>query len=236
MMMKKTMAVVAAGLALVALGGCGSSVAIDDHSAGTGGSGGGSTTSGTGGELCAGFDNEEGVTSVTVRFRNDSPQPVYLPRGCVGIYYTILLAGGSEDTDYTSDGSCGPTCEDLQTHPPVACEQCPQSAYRLDPGATHEAVWKGTGLQSGIKMPAACHAYPPPYSECRRRVAAPPGNYLVTATGFDSCSGCKCDAQGMCTDKPSGAPVQADAGQLAFPSASEVDVVFGVCAFGCPKD
>lgn len=216
----------AAGLALALAAGCGSSV--DDGGAGAGGTGGGG--------VCGGFADEESAASVTVRFRNDSMQTIYLPAQCGSLNYTIEPAGGSDGVSYTFGGGCLQTCEDLQTQSQIACAPCQETSYQLLPGATREVVWAGTGLQGGIEMPTACWDSPETAGTCGRIVAAPAGTYRAGAIGFSSCGDeCTCDAEGLCVGNTMGLEAYHEPVSFAFPSAAPVEVVFGVCAFGCAE-
>jgi len=224
----KAMMMGAAGLALAFAAGCGSSV-DDDDGAGAGGTGGGG--------VCAGFADEAGAGTVTVRFRNDSMETIYLPALCDSLDYTIEPAGGSDGVSYAFSGSCLQTCEDLQTESQIACGACQQTTYQLLPGATREVVWAGTGLQGGIEMPAACWESPETGGTCGRVVAAPAGTYRAGALGFGSCSGeCNCDAEGLCVGSATGLEAYHEPVSFAFPTAAPVEVVFGVCTFGCGED
>lgn len=224
-----------AGLGLFGAAGCGSSVDIDPQSSGAGGSGGASTTSASGGGVCSMFDDEESVHPVTVRFRNDSPKPIYLPVECTKIGYTIKPAGGSDGMLYTYDYGCFGTCESLQESAPGTCGACPTMSYRLAPGATRDVVWEGTGLSKPLQMPAACWAPPKIGDTCNRILVAAAGTYVATAVAYDACEdNCSCDAAGVCSARASGAQALSDAPTFVYPSASQVEVVFGTCAFGCP--
>src|SRR5689334_6306667 len=86
-MKEKTLWFVASGLVL-ALAGCGSSVV-----AGTGGGNSSSSGSGGGSDSCAVFADAESAGSVTVRFRNNTGLPIYLPSQCTTISYDISPIG-----------------------------------------------------------------------------------------------------------------------------------------------
>lgn len=204
-------------------------------SGGTGGTGGVGGTGGTGGGECASFADQPGTASVTVRFRNDTGQPVYLPTQCGGgIDYTIDLPGGADAPVYVFDHSCLQTCAALQTEPQYECGVCQPTVFRLDPGATHDVVWDGTGLFFQWSMPAECWEQPSSNLSCQQIVTAAPALYDVSAIGHSSCDGpCTCDAQGLCFGSPSGQVAQSDPQTIYFPEEALVEVIFNVCAFGC---
>jgi len=236
-MISKLMAVGVVGLGAV---GCLSSV-VDESRPGSGGSGGSgagaSASSGTGG-ACAAFDDEDGTASVTVHFRNDSPMTVYLPVSCGAVTYTIVPVGGSDGLSYTFDGSCLQTCEALQSGPPASCGACMEQTYLIPPGGSRDVVWKGTALQHDVAMPEACFGFDAPSGTCNRVVAAGAGTYRVEVTGYGSCGGgeCLCSEDGTCSGTATGLTAWADPAKFDFPAAAEVDVVFGICAFGCAGD
>lgn len=225
----------AAGFALALAAGCGSSVET-----GTGGNGGGTSSTGTGGSggACSAFKDQQGQGSVTVIFRNDTAQPVYLPSSCTTPNYLIEPEGGPDGLAYTFEGSCLETCEALQTQGQWACGACPEQTYRIEPGQTLQQTWNGTGLKGNVVMPNACWwqgSAGPGGGTCSQIVAAAPGMYVASATGFAECTGpCTCDANGVCEGTASGLQATADPASFSFPDASTVEVVFNVCAFGCP--
>jgi hypothetical protein len=206
----------------------------------TGGAGGGSTTtsstSTTSGDLCAPFADEHGTSSVTVRFRNDTGMPLYLPAGCSSVQYTIKPLGGDDPSvSYAYENACLQTCQDLWTSPPYACGACAPTTYLVEPGATRDVIWNGTGLTYSNAMPSECYAYPNSWG-CSRVVAAPPGAYVVDALGYSACEGdCTCDANGVCYGYVNGAQAYPDPVTLSYPGDSLAEVVFGPCAFGCAE-
>ena len=247
-----TMKIVASALALALAAGCGSSVADDDEAAagsgasGSGGSGsGGSGNAGTGGnDQCAAFADEQGSAQVTVRFRNDSPMPIYLPGNCDFVQYGIRPSSGDDGVAYGYDPSCLQTCEGLQTEPAYACaaDACAPTSWHLPPGGTHDVTWAGTGLRQE-NMPAACYYEGESFGgSCSRVIAAEPNTYRVEINGFMSCESftespeCECDASGQCFGTAAGAQALADVSEFAHPSTPLVEVVFGPCAFGCPGE
>ena len=242
--MKTALGFFAAGITLATLAGCGNTVEVNTGGAGGAGSSGtgkgsttiatGSTTTGTGG-ACSGFADAQGSAPVTVRFRNNSNLPIYLPANCNAVAYSITATNSPNGPSYVYDESCLQTCSDLQTQPQLQCGACAPSSYLLEPGATRDVAWNATGL-SNRTMPSSCWKQPSPnQTSCGQIVDAPPGSFLVTAMGYASCDGnCQCDAQGVCNGAATGAQAYPDAAKLNFPGDSLVEVVFGVCAFPCP--
>jgi hypothetical protein len=235
--------------ALVALAGCGGSVA--EGTTGSGGSAhggaGGSGGSGLGGSggtggsdaVCTGFEDENGSAAVTFHIRNQTGQSIYLMANCgTTPRYDIFPAGGGEDAAVwgTHGGGCLQTCADLQNEGPIACDPCAPTALRLDPGATLDTTWDGTGLRPGYMMPAACYETPGLFDSCSRVVAASPGMWLATATAYSECaaSACSCGADGVCGGTPSGVQASANPATFSYPDQTSVDVIFDSCAFGCP--
>jgi hypothetical protein len=238
--------VIGAALALVV--GCGSTVVEQSPGSGGSGAGGGgssttststgtSTTTGAGGAggACGGYEDQPGSATVTIHIVNETDQPIYLPSSCSTVQLSIDRAGGSDDgVTYAYDPSCLQTCEDLQTEPQYACGACAPISYLLPPGGSRDVVWKGTGLKYDVKMPDACWESPG-FGSCSRVVTAPSGQYTVHLTGYATCDGpCECDGNGVCNGVPTGATAYTDLSSFIVPSANEVDVVFGTCAFGCP--
>ena len=238
--------VMVGALGLLVAVGCGSSVNDDDESpSGSGGSGSGGSGSGaTGGNAqCDGFLDEQGSAQVVIRFRNDSPQAIYLPGGCAFVQYGIRPSAGDDGTAYAFDRSCLQTCEGHQNEPPFACaaDACAPSSWYLPPGGTHEVTWDGTGLRQE-NMPAECYYEGESFGgTCGQVIAAEPNTYRVEVNGFGQCESytdapeCECDATGQCWGAATGAEAWADVTEFAHPSTPVVEVVFGSCAFGCPE-
>jgi hypothetical protein len=178
-----------------------------------------------------------GNGTVTVRIRNNSGQPIYLPANCSTLAYTMTPLGGDDpDESYVYDPSCLQTCEDLQTEPPYACGACAPATFLLPAGATRDVSWNGTGLAYGITMPAECYADPQMAMACSRIVNAPVGDYRIDVVGYSKCDegfDCTCDSNGVCYGMAGGFEAYPDPAVLSYPSESLVEVVFGVCAFGC---
>lgn len=223
-------------------GGAGGTTTVTTHTGGTGNTGGSTTVTtstptgmgGSGGSAgaCAAWQDEQGLAPTTIRFRNESGQPIYLPANCGSLLYD-LSAG--DDVVYGFDPFCLQTCEDLQTEGPIDCAPCAPSTVLLPPGGTHDVVWDGTGLLA-TDMPDECWAYPGSQGGCSQLVAGPQGLYRISAMGYASCSGdCTCDYSGVCSGWATGAEAWADSTQFQYPTAAVVEVVFGVCAFPCPE-
>lgn len=186
-------------------------------------------------QVCAPFADEQGTGTVTVRFRNNTGMPLYLPAGCSNVRYTIKTPGGGDPAvTYAYEPSCLQTCEELWTAPRYACGACAPMSYLLEPGGTRDVIWDGTGLTYET-MPTECYAYPDDAGGCSRIVTAPAGSYVVDALGYSGCEGdCTCDVDGVCLGSASGAQAIPDPTTLSFPEDSLVEVLFGSCAFGCP--
>lgn len=86
-------------------------------------------------------------------------------------------------------------------------------------------------------MPAQCFAFPQAGNTCSQIVAAPTGTYRVDVMGYAECGNgeeaCVCHDGGECEGQAIGATAYPDPATFEFPGAGQVDVVFGVCAFGC---
>jgi hypothetical protein len=215
---------------------CGSRVIDPSGSGGDGGSSASNgSTSGAGGGPCDAFADAPSPGSVTVRFVNDSFADVYLPASCSGPDFTLRPNAGPDGVTYAFDGSCLQTCGDLRTQPPVLCGACPPASYKIPHGGSHEVTWNGTGIRSQ-EMPAACWASNDGGRTCSQVVAAPAGTYRVEAMGFGSCGDgepCACDSEGYCGGNATGLEAYAEGTTFDFPTGTVVEVLFGVCAFGC---
>lgn len=237
----------ASGLGLFLIVGCSSSV--ETNPTGSGGSASTSTstssnttttssgTTGTGGAggACSGFGDAAGNDTVTIRFRNNSEIPVYLPVSCESADFAIDPVNGPDGVKYNYEASCLQTCEDLQTSPPFACGACAPKSFRLDIGATRDVTWKGDGLKHNVPMPLACWAAPSMGGACSQVVPAPAAGYRISAMGFTSCgAGCTCDAQGVCDGSAEGSEGYPSPVKFSYPADKMVEVVFDTCAFGCP--
>jgi len=222
--------------------GCDSSVIEVEGTGGSTASGtGGSTASGTGGsggqDACSDFADEQGSWSVTVRLRNESGLPIYLPAHC-GVLLYDLARVPDDGVHYAFDPFCLQTCEDLQTQGIIDCANCPPTSILLPPGQTYEVVWDGTGLADAV-MPDSCWHQPGQQGPgCPQIVAAEAGTYQIFAMGYESCTdgSCQCDEQGVCDGAGTGMEAYSDPATLELGGGTAlVEVVFGVCAFPCPS-
>jgi hypothetical protein len=243
---------------LIAAAGCGSDVLVDGEGAGgtgatgtgTGNSGGyptvttsttatSTTSTGAGGaEPCSLHADESGLAPAGLRFVNQSGQPIFLPAHCGLVRYELTRVGGvgESDPDWGFDPFCLQTCEDLQTEPQMMCDDCMPSSVVLWPGDELRVEWDGTGLLA-TGMPQSCWEMPTGSDACMQVVAAPEGDYHVAAIGYESCgTDCGCDEAGLCDGAATGLPAYATPLEFNFPTAAIHDVVFDVCAFGCPDE
>lgn len=214
---------------------------MDENFGGFGGEGGSSSRStgvtkatSTGGSACNAFEDAISERPVEVRFRNKSTRDIYLPANCSGIDYSLSHLGEPPDqARYPADRSCLQTCDALKTEPRYACGACIPSSYRIPPGGTLVANWDGLGLVQR-QMPNSCYAYPDSAPvNCQELVYATPGTYRANVPGYGSCTDCMCEPNGRCVGTASGDPAFPDVATLLVPAAAAVEVVFGVCAFGC---
>jgi hypothetical protein len=105
----------------------------------------------------------------------------------------------------------------------------------VETGATRDFTWQGTALRSGAAMPLACWDKPSgDATTCDEVVPAAPGAYTFEAKASNACPGCTCDPMGTCGGGPQGQLVNATPATVDFPTGSLVELVFPVCAFGCP--
>jgi hypothetical protein len=228
--------------ALFPLVACGNVVTPADGSggstsqtSGTGKTSANASTGSSGG--CGAFADAPSPGSITIRFRNDSSVPIYIPVDCSTPEYTIKpFGGGDPNVSYVYDPGCLQTCEDLQTQTPIACGPCAPMSWLLAPGATRDVAWDETGMNYGVEMPAQCYLNKMSQGSCSKVVAAPAGDYNLFATGYDSCgANCTCDANGNCNGYAMGAMATANITKMNLPNDTLVEIVFGVCAFPCPN-
>lgn len=226
-MQRKSIVGLASGIALALAAGCGGGGETSGH-AGAG--------TGANGAACAAFHDESSIGSVTVVFRNDTPDPIYLPGTCSGFTYEIKPQSAPAGGELVYDTSCLQTCEDLQHGYPKDCGGCAEVTYRIQPGGTSSRVWDGTRLAGTPVMPDACwYMGKPELDSCSRITAMPAGDYTAGAIAFSGCEGeCSCDAEGVCNGAATGAIAQASPAAFSLPGQSMVEVVFDACAFGCP--
>ncbi|APR86917.1 hypothetical protein A7982_12266 [Minicystis rosea] len=243
----RILALFASGLVMLMTAACGSSVTTGGGASGgsggsggaggSGGSGGNGGSGGIGGDSCAGFDDETSIGNVTLHFRNQTSQTIYVRADCGSTpeYELFQAAGGEDAANWSFSGGCLLTCEERQSQGPIACDACAPSARRLEPGQSIDVSWGGVGLLSGFVMPAQCYAFQND-TTCSRIVAAPTGTWRPSAVAFADCpaDSCMCESDGSCWGTPSGLMATTDPVKFEFPSETEVDVVWSGCAFGCP--
>lgn len=225
--------------------GCGGKVVEeDDGDGGAATSSGGpsttnaATTTGKGssatGSVCDLTNDEPARASVTFRVTNKDVEPIFLPVNCGSLTYTVSdpLDPGVSFPGYRS---CLQTCEGLRSSGHLDCGACAPESYRLLPGASVDVAWDGRGLLD-TTMPLACFKQPGEGDRCEQLIAAQVGNAVeVRFQGYRSCGegACPCTEDGFCSGVADG--------QLTFPNpvpfslsnASVIEVVFGICSFGC---
>jgi hypothetical protein len=245
------------GLSLVAavmvgwVTGCGAEVLVADVGGGgastSSGAGGGSSSSGSGGAGgtagaggCSSYADEEGAGQVTFRFINNSGLPIYLPALCGNLPLDVRPTSGDDGIDYAFDPFCLQTCEDLQSSGFIDCAMCEPTSIYLAPNDAYEVTWNGTGLAPTV-MPDQCWMEEGNYGGgCGQIVQAAAQSYRISATGYSSCgdsySTCGCDGDGLCDGDAYGDEATADVTDFAYAEngALLVEVLFGVCAYGCP--
>lgn len=234
-----SLALAAAIVPLALLTACGSSVVGGGGQTSTGGGGNTTTTdTGLGGGACDPWHDYPSVAMVTVSFKNNTGVPIYLPMNCTNVIYTITPPNPGDTTQYVYDPSCLQTCEDLQTQPQYECGACLEQTRRIEAGATHTLTWSGTGLGPYVDMDAACWQGGVAYGKCTDQVQAVAGSYTFGATAYSACgeggSACTCTEEGACAGSPTGSQAMGTPAIISFPGANAVEVVFDVCAFGCP--
>ncbi len=248
--------VVLAILGVVA--GCNSSVSVDETDGGLGGSAaaapkGGSNAGGTSNEggtmegggppsdICASYDDESALSSLTIRIHNDTGAPIYIPGNCSVPQYGLTSKAGATDVTYPYSSGCNLSCEDRQNYVgDIDCSACAPSAIVINHGDSYAFTWDGTGVRFE-NMPASCWKKFSPGETCPRRLVAPTGDYFVDVTAFTDCEGwdntsdCTCE-EGVCAGTASGIVGIPDNPSITYPSAGIAELHFGPCAFGCPVD
>ena len=204
---------------------------------------GGGDDDGGGGEgagsnpACAPFLNQESEGMVTFRVVNQTGQDVYVPAFCDAVAYGVQPEAGPDGAYYgDGGGSCNQSCEQLQSEDQYVCDggQCPPSSIRVVAGETREFVWSGRGRED-VEMRSECWFSEFGGPTCSQIVAAPPGSYRVTVGGFSECGAdCTCNAEGLCTGQATGLEAVTEHPIFALPASGPVEIVFEVCAFGCP--
>jgi hypothetical protein len=223
-------------IAVASAAACTTSVEFEGSSSGSGASSSSATTgSGAAGGTCGAYADQTG-TAVTLRIVNETGVPLYLPTLCGVVIHDIEPKGGADGNEYGYLGTgCLSSCEDLQKDGPIACaaDACALVAQRVEPGATLEASWHGSGLHP-TEMPVQCWFDATYGNQCQQIVAAPAGDYRYDLRGYDSCGPeCSCDETGQCFGEASGLEAYHDPAVIQVPGTQVVDVVFGPCAFGC---
>ncbi len=190
--------------------------------------------------ICGAFQDEESIGDATVRFVNETNQNVYLPETCGLLTYGIDGQLG-DDVHYRGPGSCTQSCGDLQTNSRYDCGlgACQETVRVVPPGGSVEVTWGGRGSRQA-EMPASCWLDASAESTCAQVVAAQPGTYEVSITGYASCMSydntpCVCSNEGSCEGAAAGPEVSLRVA-FDFPATSPAEVTFENCAFGCAGD
>lgn len=225
-----------APLALLLAVACSAKVDLDDGGGGNGaggeGGGGGNTN-----PQCVPFHDAVPTSEITIRFINNSGLDVYLPASCDSLAYSITSKSGEEGIYYgDTGGPCSQSCGDLQSEEPLLCaaDACAPSSLRLSQGEVREVTWDGRGIVNA-DMPAVCWFSQVAGSSCSQIVNAPAGVYDITARGYEGCGeGCECDENGLCFGEATGWEAYPNPASVTLPSEGVVEVLFDVCAFGCP--
>ncbi len=209
---------------------CGSSV-VQQGGGDQGGEAAGGGGGGQGG-ACGGFEDEAGSGTLTLRFVNDDFVPMYIPGNCENLDYQ-LVPTGDDAARYPFDASCLLTCEELQTEPQIYCGACQPLVYRIDPGASFDVTWDGTGLLDRT-MPQACFFESSGGTSCSQIVSAPAGSYGVSVQASSECIDCDCTGTGPCIGSVGGFAASPTPTVVSFPEAGLVEVHWPECSFGCP--
>ena len=223
-----------AALAMAACGGSGDG----GGSGGSGGSGAGGGSGGNGSGGSAGECSEfldEAKAPVTLRFRNEGAETLFLgTKGCgTSELFTLRDAGGQELSWYAGD--CPSTCE-LSQEGDVACTGlCPVPwSIKIEPGGYHDLAWDGR-IRVQREMPDACYGGFA-LDSCMQQAQAPAGSYEITSSLFmqaQCTSGampcdCQVSAEGSCAMPESavdGTALEATA-TLSLPAPDVVELVF----------
>ena len=200
----------------------------------------GSEVDGGGGESCDAYlDEAPAAAPVTLRFRNERAEAIYLGSqiGCgVLVPFTLRDASGAV-LPWHLDG-CGFTCETSQDFSGGCAADCAiPPVFLIAPGGHHDLTWTGVVVET-VDMPQACYAEGGASETCERRVNPAAGSYEVTGEAFTEVTGCD-PSQGACTCEPSaegscqldytatisGAPITTVA-TLAYPDQGMIEIVF----------
>jgi hypothetical protein len=189
--------------------------------------------------ICEAFLDHTPGASVTLRFRNERAERIYLgsPSGCGGITPFSLRDEAGQEHAWDL-GGCGFTCEALQTFSGACPADCAiPPVFQIEPGGHHDVIWDGRVLEP-TDMPGRCYDDPQAApSTCDRFVQAA-GAYDVLGEAFPEAQGCagpdmtcSCtpSAEGSC-QLPSpasvaGAPLSATA-TLSYPDQTLIELVF----------
>jgi hypothetical protein len=194
---------------------------------------------------CQGFFDETGH-SVRLRVRNDTGVDMYLDAGSgTTPVYRLVPASGDDGRFYGAfDRTCMQTCAELQYEDIQACnlELSAPTVVRVRAGESLDILWDGAGSADDVEMPGSCFHDPSAAGPCTRIVAPPPGEYQLQLTAYAACDDhdgdlvCDCDADDVCQGEPFGASASPAPVSLVVPVNEQVvDVVFEICAFGCPS-
>lgn len=160
---------------------------------------------GLGGEsVCEAYLDEEAPT-VTIRFKNEGTQPIFVgaQMNCADPPPFTLLNANGKVLDIDGSG-CGSSCESMQEHGLLDCPAVCQvpAVHMIAPGGQFETQWNGT-LKKPVTMPASCiQGVVEQAQSCVQRVTAPRSIYTVEAQGFSEAVGCGPNGD-ICTCTPS---------------------------------
>ncbi|AKT37267.1 hypothetical protein [Chondromyces crocatus] len=125
---------------------------------------------------------DSGKSPVTVRFKNQSPERIYISsqQSCGGLdAFTLEDASGAPISWYLD--SCPGTCTEQAERGSdclTVCEQPP--FFGVDPGSEYTMVWDGTVLRT-LTIEAECHTTATSTLVCDQKVARPDA---LTMTGL----------------------------------------------------
>jgi hypothetical protein len=196
---------------------------------------------------CDGFDDQTSNQTVSVVFRNQGTQPVFLHTASTfdpGARFTISDGSGADVG--LPFGNCVPTCASFAAGP-VNCDAGISFAkvIRIDPGGTYQEAWNGL-VTIQRTMPAACYnEASAPQASCAQLQKPATGSYQAHAMAGTSCPDCICtpDATGSCINfgqalteagtipAVSGEALVASA-EVTLPGATEIELVFAPTADG----
>lgn len=195
---------------------------------------------------CDGFDDEMSNQMVSVVFRNQGTQPIFLHTSFTadpGARFTVSDSSGADVG--LPFGSCNPTCASFAAGP-VNCDAGIVIApvMRIDPGGAYQETWNGL-VTIARMMPAACYnEAATPQASCSQLQKPASGSYQAHAIAGTSCPDCLCtpDATGFCidhgflTDSGTSPAVSGEAltatANVTLPGATEIELVFAPTADG----